>query len=81
MQTLGLTRLFGRVVEITGVMRLFKRIIKLTPTKPARATFHSVFLGYGGDLIYSEIRAHASSFVIKYFDQKKNNASLFVEVF
>ena len=54
---LGLTRLVGRVVKITGVMRVLKHIINWTPIKPAQVTFHSVFLGYGGDLVCSEIRA------------------------
>ena len=72
-RVLGLTSLVGRVVEITGVVRLFKRIIHWTPTEPVSSTFHSVFLGNGGDLICFEIWARASSFVITY-------ASLFVEV-
>ena len=69
------------MLEITGGMRVFKHIINLTTIKPARATFHSVFVGYDGDLVCSEIWARASSCVITYFDKKKNNASLFIEMF
>ena len=56
-QILGLTRLVGRVVEITGVMRVFKLTINWTPNEAARVTFYSIFLAYDRDLVCSEMLA------------------------
>jgi len=64
-------------LKTTGVMHVFKRTINWIPTEPVQATFHSVSLGYGGDLVCSEILARALLCVIMYFDKKRTRCISF----